>query len=152
DSWGGVLADGDFQAFSLAYTRKILAGLQREAEGRRVPSIVFTKGGGLWLDEIANAGSDAVGVDWTVNLARARSEVGDRVALHGHLGPMMLSAPLDDVAAQARRVRDAFGPVTAGHGPVFNLGHGISQFTPPEAVKRLVATVHEYSRGLHARQ
>lgn len=149
DSWGGVLADGDFQAFSLAYTRKVLARLKREAEGRRVPSIVFTKGGGLWLDEIADAGSDAVGVDWTVNLGRARRQVGDRVAVQGNLDPMMLFASPDQVAEQARRVLDAFGPVTPGHGHVFNLGHGISQFTPPEAVERLVETVHEYSRALH---
>lgn len=150
DSWGGVLADGDFQEFSLAYTRRILAGLTRESEGRRVPAIVFTKGGGIWLDEIANAGSDAVGVDWTVNLSRAKQQVGQRVALQGNLDPMMLFAEPDQVGALARRVLDAFGAVEAGYGHVFNLGHGISQFTPPESVAALVDTVHSYSRQYHA--
>ncbi len=149
DSWGGVLADGDFQEFSLAYTRQVLAGLTREHEGRRVPSIVFTKGGGLWLDEIAGAGSDAVGVDWTVNLAKARQQVGHRVALQGNLDPMMLFAQPEQVAALARRVLDSFGPVTEGYGHVFNLGHGISQFTPPEAVSALVEAVHSHSASLH---
>jgi len=149
DSWGGVLADGDFQAFSLAYTRRVLAGLTREHEGRRVPSIVFTKGGGLWLDEIADAGSDAVGVDWTVDLARARAQVGQRVALQGNLDPMMLFAQPEQVAELARRVLDRFGPVTPGYGHVFNLGHGISQFTPPESVSALVEAVHSHSALLH---
>src|SRR5690606_288666 len=138
DSWGGVLADGDFQEFSLAYTRRVLAGLTREHDGKRVPSIVFTKGGGLWLDEIADAGSDAVGVDWTVNLARARQQVGQRVALQGNLDPMMLFASPEQVSALARRVLDTFGPVEAGYGHIFNLGHGISQFTSPDAVTALV--------------
>lgn len=150
DSWGGVLADSDFQAFSLAYTRRVLAGLKRESEGRRVPSVIFTKGGGLWLDEIADAGSDAVGVDWTVNLSRARQQVGARVALQGNLDPMTLFASPEQVSAQARRVLDAFGPLTPGYGHVFNLGHGISQFTPPESVSALVETVHDYSRKLHS--
>ena len=149
DSWGGVLADGQFQEFSLAYTRQILAGLTREADGRRVPSIVFTKGGGLWLEAIAQAGSDAVGLDWTVNLAQARRRVNDSVALQGNLDPMVLFAEPAQVAAQARRVLDDFGPVTAGSGHVFNLGHGISQFTPPESVAALVEAVHTHSRTLH---
>lgn len=149
DSWGGVLADGDFQEFSLAYTRRVLAGLTREHDGKRVPSIVFTKGGGLWLDEIADAGSDAVGVDWTVNLARARQQVGQRVALQGNLDPMMLFASPEQVSALARRVLDTFGPVEAGYGHIFNLGHGISQFTSPDAVTALVETVHSYSRQFH---
>lgn len=150
DSWGGVLADGDFQEFSLAYTRRVLDGLVRESEGSRVPSIVFTKGGGIWLDEIANAGSDAVGVDWTVNLGRAKQQVGQRVALQGNLDPMMLFSEPEQIAALARRVLDSFGPVEEGYGHVFNLGHGISQFTPPESVSALVNTVHSHSRQYHA--
>ncbi len=149
DSWGGVLADGAYQAFSLAYMQQVLAGLKRESEGRRVPSIVFTKGGGLWLEDIAAAGSDAVGVDWTVSLAKARARVGHQVALQGNLDPMALFADPDQVSAEVRRVLDAFGPVTPGYGHVFNLGHGISQFTPIESVAALVETVHEYSRHLH---
>ncbi len=149
DSWGGVLADADFQEFSLAYTRRVLAGIAKEHDGRRVPSIVFTKGGGLWLEDIADAGSDAVGVDWTVNLSRARQQVGQRVALQGNLDPMMLFAKPEQIGALARRVLDAFGPVGPGYGHVFNLGHGISQFTPPESVSALVEAVHSHSRQLH---
>jgi uroporphyrinogen decarboxylase len=147
DSWGGVLSDHAFQQFSLAYTRRVLAGLLREHNGRRVPSIVFTKGGGLWLDQIADAGSDAVGVDWTVSLARARALVGDRVALQGNLDPMALFATPEQVSAEARRILDDFGTPSAGHGHVFNLGHGISQFTNPENVTALVETVHSHSRA-----
>ena len=148
DSWGGVLADTEFQAFSLHYTRKVVAGLQREHEGRRVPVIVFTKGGGIWLPEIADCGADALGVDWTVNLARVRAQVGDKVALQGNLDPMVLFGGEAAIRAQARRVLDDFGDTTNG-GHVFNLGHGISRFTPPEAVAALVDEVHCHSRSKH---
>jgi uroporphyrinogen decarboxylase len=154
DSWGGVLADGAFQSFSLAYTRRVLAQLLREHEGQRIPSIVFTKGGAPWLTEIADAGADVVGLDWTVNLGAARTRVGDRVALQGNLDPNVLFAPHDTVRAEVRRVLDAFGPpqsapgVWAGH--VFNLGHGISQHTPPDAVAALVDEVHAHSARLRA--
>ncbi len=150
DSWGGVLADGAFQAFSLAYTRQVVAGLQRQKDGRRVPCIVFTKGGALWLDEIADVGADVVGLDWTANLGQARQRVGSRVALQGNLDPNVLFAPPEVVAQEARAVLDRFGrPQRADgtwDGHVFNLGHGISQFTPPENVSALVETVHQYSR------
>ncbi len=149
DSWGGVLADGLFQQFSLAYTRKVVSGLIREHEGRQVPVVVFTKGGGLWLEDIAACGCDAVGLDWTVNLGRARQRVGDAVALQGNLDPMTLFGSSDAIRAEARRTLDAFGPVGGG-GHVFNLGHGISQHTPPEAVTDLVDEVHAYSRSFHA--
>ena len=149
DSWGGVLADGLFQQFSLAYTRKVVSGLIREHEGRQVPVIVFTKGGGMWLEAIAECGCDAMGVDWTVNLARARQRIGDTVALQGNLDPMTLFGGADAIRAEARRTLDAFGPVGKG-GHVFNLGHGISQYTPPEAVADLVDEVHAYSRSFHA--
>ena len=154
DSWGGVLADGAFQAFSLAYTRRVLAALKREHEGRRVPHIVFTKGGGLWLDEIAASGADVVGLDWTMDLGRARRQVGDRVALQGNLDPNVLFAGPEQVREQVIRTLDRFGAPanpdgsTAGH--VFNLGHGISQFTPPENVTVLVDTVHAHSRRQRA--
>jgi uroporphyrinogen decarboxylase len=149
DSWGGVLADGKFQEFSLRYTRQVVDALVREREGRRVPVIVFTKGGGLWLEQIADIGCEAVGVDWTVDLARARVRVGDAVALQGNMDPMALFGGGPAIRAEARRVLDAFGPVGTG-GHVFNLGHGISQFTPPEAVAELVEEVHAYSRRMHA--
>ena len=148
DSWGGVLADGLFQQFSLAYTRKVVEGLIRESDGQRVPVIVFTKGGGLWLEDIADSGCDAMGVDWTVNLAKARRRIEDRVALQGNLDPMALFGTEDAIRTEARRVIDDFGPVGLG-GHVFNLGHGISRFTPPEAVGILVDEVHSYSRRNH---
>jgi uroporphyrinogen decarboxylase len=148
DSWGGVLADGLFQQFSLAYTKKVVDLLKREREGRRVPVIVFTKGGGQWLESIAAIGCDAVGLDWTVDLAAARRRVSDSVALQGNLDPMALFGGEPAIRAEARRVMDAFGPVGRG-GHIFNLGHGISQFTPPEAVGALVDEVRSYSPKYH---
>jgi len=154
DSWGGVLADGAFQEFSLAYSRRVLAQLKTEHEGQRIPSILFTKGGGLWLDEIADAGSDVVGLDWTVNLAKARAQIGGRVALQGNLDPNVLFAPPECVQVEAIKVLDSFGNPRnadgswAGH--IFNLGHGISQFTPPEHVSALVEAVHSHSRRQRA--
>jgi uroporphyrinogen decarboxylase len=150
DSWGGVLADGAFQEFSLNYTRQVVAGLKREAEGRQVPVIVFTKGGGLWLEEIAACGADVVGLDWTMNLGTARARVGHRVALQGNLDPSVLFAPPEAVAREGVKVLDSFGrPQRADgtwDGHIFNLGHGISQFTPPEHVTALVEAVHAHSR------
>ena len=147
DSWGGVLADGPFQTFSLAYTRKVLAGLKRDQDGEHIPRIVFTKGGGIWLEEIAASDTDAVGLDWTMDLGRARRLVGHKVALQGNLDPCVLFAAPEQIAAEARRVLDSFGP-HPGH--VFNLGHGISQFTPPESVTALVEAVRTHSRAQRA--
>ena len=152
DSWGGVLADGAFQRFSLEYTKRVVGKLRREADGARVPVIVFTKGGGPWLDEIAGCGADVVGLDWTVNLGAARARVADRVALQGNLDPNVLFAPPEVVAREARAVLDSFGPPQRPDGQwgghVFNLGHGISQFTPPDHVAALVGAVHADSRRL----
>ena len=152
DSWGGVLADGAFQRFSLRYTQQVVQALQREKDGVRIPVIVFTKGGGLWLEQIAGIGADVVGLDWTVNLGAARAKVGDRVALQGNLDPNVLFAPPEAVAREAVAVLDSFGrPQRADgtwDGHIFNLGHGISQFTPPEHVTALVQAVHEHSRTL----
>lgn len=145
DSWGGVLAHEAFEPFSLAYTRRVLAGLKREHDGVHIPRIVFTKGGGLWLDEIAASDTDAVGLDWTIDLRRARERVGHKVALQGNLDPTVLFAPAAVIEAEARRIVDAYGP-HPGH--VFNLGHGISQYTPPESVTALVAAVHAHSRAV----
>jgi uroporphyrinogen decarboxylase len=153
DSWGGVLADGAFQRFSLAYTERVVKGLLREHDGARVPVIVFTKGGGQWLEQIAAIGADVVGLDWTVHLGRARARVDDRVALQGNLDPAVLFAPPEVVAREAAAVLDAFGPPARpdgrSGGHVFNLGHGISQHTPPEHVSALVEAVHRHSRALH---
>jgi uroporphyrinogen decarboxylase len=152
DTWGGVLADGAFQTFSLAYTRDVVRRLQREHDGERVPSIVFTKGGGLWLEDIADSGADAVGLDWTVNLGAARARIGRRCALQGNLDPMALFGGEHALRGEVARVLQSFGdprnPDGTWAGHVFNLGHGISQFTPPEAVAILVDAVHETSRQL----
>ena len=137
DSWGGVLADGLFQQFSLHYTQQVVQQLTRQHEGREVPVIVFTKGGGQWLEQIAQCGADAVGVDWTVDLA-----------LQGNLDPIALFGGEAAIRAEVRRVLDAFGNVDQG-GHVFNLGHGISQFTPPEAVAVLVDETRSYSPRFH---
>ena len=150
DSWGGALADGAFQEFSLSYTAAVLAGLQRTGvDGQVVPRIVFTKGGGPWLDQMERLDCDVLGVDWTVNLAKARSLVGHSKALQGNLDPSVLFAPPEQVAAQARKVLDDFGAPHTGEGAgpthIFNLGHGISQHTPPEHVRALVDAVHSHS-------
>jgi len=147
DSWGGVLADTLFQTFSLAYIRQVIQQLNRGEGDEAIPVIVFTKGGGLWIDDIAQSGCDAVGLDWTTSLARVRKQVSDRVALQGNLDPMALFGSEAAIRAEARRVLDDFGPVGKG-GHVFNLGHGISQFTPPESVSVLVDEVHSYSRNM----
>lgn len=145
DTWGGQLAHADYETFSLAYARRVIAGLRKEREGRRVPSILFTKGGGAWLEAMASSGCNAVGLDWTVDAAAARARVGSRVALQGNLDPSSLFAPPERVREQARRVIDAFGP---GPGHVFNLGHGISQHTPVESVAALVDEVRTYSAAV----
>jgi uroporphyrinogen decarboxylase len=152
DTWGGALADGMYQRHALDPMARVVAGLTREREGERVPVIVFTKGGGAWLEGSAATGADAVGLDWTVDLGAARRRIDDRCALQGNLDPIALFAGETAVRGEARRVLDAFGnPLRADGrwgGHVFNLGHGISQFTPPEAVQTLVDEVHAYSRRL----
>ena len=152
DSWGGVLADGCFQTFSQAYTARVLAQLKREHAGAVIPRIVFTKGGGLWLEEMGTLDCDVLGLDWTVNLGRARALVGSHKALQGNLDPNVLFAPPDQVSAEAARVLDSFGTPHQGPGQgpthIFNLGHGISQHTPPEHVSALVETVHAHSRAM----
>jgi uroporphyrinogen decarboxylase len=152
DSWGGVLADGAFQEFSLAYTRRVLRQLKREHEGEFIPRIVFTKGGGLWLEEMNALDCEVLGLDWTVSLARARALVGGQKALQGNLDPNVLFAMPAQIEAEATRLLDSFGAphTAAGTGPthIFNLGHGISQHTPPEHVKVLVDVVHDRSRWM----
>jgi len=143
DTWGGALSHRAYKEFSLAYMQRIVADLKREHGGARIPSIVFTKGGGQWLEDIASIGCDAVGLDWTTDIGTARRRVGDKVALQGNLDPVALFAQPEKIAQEARAILDAYGP---GSGHVFNLGHGISQFTPPEHVAALVNAVHEHSR------
>ena len=146
DTWGGNLSHDAYREFSLAYLARVLGEVKREHDGVRVPRIVFTKGGGLWLEAIAGCGCDCVGVDWTVNLADARQRVGDRVSLQGNLDPAVLFSTPQVIREQTGKVLASFGP---GPGHVFNLGHGISQFTPPDHVSALVAAVHELSRAHH---
>lgn len=157
DSWGGVLADGAFQDFSLAYTARVLAQLKREgAGGLPVPRIVFTKGGGLWLEDMRALDCEVLGLDWTVNLGHARALVGEGAgakALQGNIDPNVLFAAPAQIEAEVAKVLQSFGrPHTdrASTGPthIFNLGHGISQFTPPDHVAALVAAVHAQSRAL----
>jgi uroporphyrinogen decarboxylase len=148
DTWGGALSGPAYEAFSLAYSRRVLAGLKRENEGRVVPRILFTKGGGQWLEAMAESGADALGVDWQTSLGAARRRVGERVALQGNMDPMALFGPPEAVEREAARILDEFG---AGPGHVFNLGHGVSQHTPPERVQALVEAVHARSLGAHAR-
>ena len=167
DSWGGVLADGAFQQFSLAYTARVLGQLKREHDGQRIPRIVFTKGGALWLSEMSRLDCEVLGLDWTANLARARALVGGAVggpgkALQGNIDPNVLFAGPAQIQAEVARVLDSFGaphtdrridhPATrlplCGPTHIFNLGHGISQHTPLENVAVLVDAVHSRSREM----
>jgi uroporphyrinogen decarboxylase len=141
DTWGGVLTPAQYEEFSLRYMAQIVDALTRSSEGRRVPNIVFTKGGGASLDKIAGIGCDAAGVDWTTDLSRARQAVGGRVALQGNLDPSALFAPPEVLRTETLRVLESYGP---GPGHVFNLGHGITPDVDPERVALLVKTVQEW--------
>ena len=146
DTWGGALSHNAYQEFSLRYMSQILAGLKREHGGVRIPAVVFTKGGGLWLESIANSGCDAVGLDWTMDIGEARRRIGDKVALQGNLDPFVLFASPEVITAETEKILASYGN---GNGHVFNLGHGISQFTPPESALTLVDAVHALSRKYH---
>ena len=147
DTWGGALTPRDYREFSLRYMQQIVDGVTRAADGRRVPVILYTKGGGGWLAEMAATGCDALGVDWTTDLADARRSVQDKVALQGNLDPSVLYAPPE-------RIREQVGHVLAsyGHGPghVFNLGHGIHPEVKPEHALAMIEAVHELSPRYHA--
>jgi uroporphyrinogen decarboxylase len=146
DTWGGVLTPADYRDFSLHYMQKIVDGLTREAEGRRVPIILFTKGGAQWLEAMADTGADALGIDWSTDIGEARRRVGDRVALQGNLDPAALYATPDIIREKVAGVLEAFGP---GSGHVFNLGHGINPDVDPEHAGTLVNAVHELSARYH---
>ena len=155
DSWGGVLADAAFHEFSLAYTARVLAQLKRAHEGVIIPRLVFTKGGGLWLEAMGQLDCEVLGLDWTVNLGKARAQVGQKMALQGNLDPNVLFANPGQIEAEAVKVLNSFGrPHTdlkqTGPTHIFNLGHGISQYTPPESVEVLVRAVHAHSRKMRA--
>ncbi|MEH0873810.1 uroporphyrinogen decarboxylase [Pectobacterium cacticida] len=146
DTWGGVLSGRDYREFSLNYMRKIVDGLQRESEGRRVPVTLFTKGGGQWLEAMAETGCDALGLDWTSDMVDARRRVGDKVALQGNMDPSMLYADPARIEQEVASILAEFG---AGSGHVFNLGHGIHQDVPPEHAGVFVEAVHRLSRPYH---
>jgi uroporphyrinogen decarboxylase len=146
DSWGGALSHAAYHEFSLAYMHKIIDGLIRTHDGAKVPCVVFTKGGGLWLESIAAAGCDAIGLDWTVDIGEARKRVGDKVALQGNLDPTVLFSNPEVIRAETGKILAGYGK---GAGHVFNLGHGISQFTDPNNAAALITAVHELSRQYH---
>lgn len=146
DTWGGLLTPRDYKAFSLNYMKQIVAGLTREADGRKVPIIVFTKGGGQWLEDIAACGADAVGLDWTTDIGEARNRVGAKVALQGNMDPSVLYSNPERIGEEVQTILSGFGK---GPGHVFNLGHGIHQHIDPQNVKALVDSVHELSKPFH---
>jgi uroporphyrinogen decarboxylase len=146
DTWGGTLGAAEYREFSLSYMQRVVDGLKREQHGERIPSILFTKGGGGWLEALAASGCDAVGIDWTVDLGAARERVGHRVALQGNLDPAVLLAGTQTIRTRVAAALAAYGK---GSGHVFNLGHGVTPFTPPENVAALVDAVHELSPAYH---
>lgn len=146
DTWGGVLAHRDYKEFSLQYMHKIVDGLLRENDGRRVPVTLFTKGGGLWLEAIADTGCDAVGLDWTVDIADARARIGHKVALQGNMDPSVLYASPERIEQEVQAILAGFGN---GSGHVFNLGHGIHQDVPEQSPKVFVDAIHAFSKLYH---
>lgn len=146
DTWGGVLSPRDYNDFSLQYMAKIVDGLQRNYEGKKVPVTLFTKNGGQWLESIADTGCDAIGLDWTIDIATAKQRVGDRVALQGNMDPSMLYASPKRIQQEVGTILQGFGH---GTGHVFNLGHGIHLDVPPENAKIFVDAVHEQSEQYH---
>ena len=143
DTWGGSLTPETYQAFSLNYMSRIVEGLEREADGRKVPVVLFTKGGAQWLEKMAETGCDALGLDWTINISEARKRVGDKVALQGNMDPCLLYSNPSAIRAQVKQIISDYGE---GSGHVFNLGHGIHQHINPENVKVLVDAVHEFGQ------
>ncbi|OWZ81748.1 uroporphyrinogen decarboxylase [Pasteurella multocida] len=146
DTWGGVLGHREYLDFSLHYMHKIVAGLIRENEGRKVPVTLFTKGGGMWLEAMAETGCDALGVDWTVNLAQAKARVGHKVALQGNMDPSVLYASPARIEQEVRSILADFGE---GSGHVFNLGHGIHQDVPEQSPAVFVNAIHQFSQPYH---
>lgn len=146
DTWGGALSHAAYHEFSLAYMEKIVNGLIREHDGRKVPVILFTKNGGQWLESIAATGCDAAGLDWTTDIGNARQRVGQRIALQGNMDPTMLYASPDAIRTEVARILESFGH---GNGHVFNLGHGITPDVLPENAGVFIESVHELSEQYH---
>lgn len=146
DTWGGMLTPRDYKEFSLNYMQQIIDGLNREADGRKVPVILFTKGGGQWLEAMADTGADALGLDWTCDIGKARERVGDRVALQGNMDPTVLYANPERIREEVGTILESYGN---GPGHVFNLGHGIHQHVDPENAGAFVKAVHDLSPKYH---
>lgn len=146
DSWGGALSHNAYLEFSLPYMQKIVNGLTRENDGHIVPNIVFTKGGALWLEQQAEIGADALGLDWVVDIGQARKRVGDKVALQGNLDPAILLSKPQAIEKEVANILASYGH---GNGHVFNLGHGITQWTPPENASAMISAVRTYSTKYH---
>ena len=145
DTWGGALSHSAYQEFSLAYATRVMSGLKRSSDDRVVPRIFFTKGGGPWLESMAECGADALGIDWTISMSDAKRRVGHKVALQGNLDPNVLFGDVATIEREAMRVLGEFAHDNNATGHVFNLGHGISQFTDPDHVEALVNVVHRAS-------
>ena len=143
DTWGGLLNKASYENFSLMYMSKIVAGINRNSEGKTIPVTLFTKGGSAWLEQIAATGCDAVGIDWTVEIGEAERRIGSKVALQGNLDPSVLYASPEVIKSEAHKILDQFQGST---GHVFNLGHGITPDVNPESMKALVDAVHSYSK------
>ena len=146
DTWGGALTTRDYNEFSLRYMHQIIDKLTRENEGRKVPVIMFSKGGCQWLESQAKTGADALGLDWTIDIGLARKRVGDKVALQGNMDPTVLYASPDRIREEVGFILDSYGQ---GSGHVFNLGHGIHQHVNPEHAKAFIDAVHELSAKYH---
>ncbi len=146
DTWGGVLSPRDYKLFSLQYMEKIVAGLTRTYEGKKIPVTLFTKNGGMWLESIAATGCDALGLDWTIDIKEAKARVGDKVALQGNMDPSILYAGKERIEQEVQDILAGFGE---GEGHVFNLGHGIHLDVPPENAGHFVEAVHKYSGQYH---
>ncbi len=146
DTWGGLLTPAAYQTFSLDYMTQIIANITREYQQQKIPIVLFTKGGGLWLDKIVQSGCDAIGLDWTIELGQVRQRVGNKVALQGNMDPSALYGSEARIREEVSSILHSYG---SGTGHVFNLGHGISQYTSPENVKCFVDAVHALSPGFH---
>jgi len=146
DTWGGILTPRDYKEFSLQYMQRIVENLTREADGRKVPVVLFTKNGHCWLEDITNTGCDAVGLDWTIDIGDARKRVGDRVALQGNMDPTVLYASPERIRKEVGTILESYGK---GPGHVFNLGHGIQQNVNPDNAGVFVNAVHELSKPYH---
>ncbi len=146
DTWGGVLTPRDYKTFSLAYMDRIVKSLKRENDGRKVPVVLFTKGGGAWLNDMTATGCDALGVDWTMDMGNARNQVGDKVALQGNMDPSVLYAAPERIREEVSTILQSYGK---GSGHVFNLGHGIHQHVNPDRAKAFIDAVHELSVDYH---